>query len=247
MHKRNIYRILENRRLAPKTWYMRVEGDTSFLTRPGQFVNIALEGKFLRRPISVCDYDGNTITLLYDVVGDGTLQMSRMTEGTQLDMLTGLGNGFDVEGDFKHPLLLGGGMGIAPMLRLAKDLIAAGKIPVMAMGFNTAADVVMVREFENIGVTTLVSTVDGSTGTKGFVTDALREAGIEGDRFYACGPVPLLRSLCQSMPCDGEISLDERMGCGFGICMCCSVETVDGPKRICKEGPVFKKNELIWK
>lgn len=246
MYKKNNYNVLSNIRLTPRTWRMELEGDTQWLTAPGQFVNIAVEGKFLRRPISVCDFNDNTITLLYDVVGEGTSRMSRLSGGAVIDMLTGLGNGFDASVDCQSPVLLGGGIGVAPLLRLAKDLIAAGKKPVAVLGFNTAADVVLDTELCQLNIPVYISTVDGSRGSKGFVTDAMRENNLAPDYFYACGPLPMLRSLC-SLPIPGELSLDERMACGFGVCMCCSLETVDGPKRICKEGPVFRKEDLIWK
>lgn len=247
MYKKNIYKVRSNRALSAKTWLMVLEGDTQYLTAPGQFVNVAIEGKFLRRPISVCDYDEQTITLLYDVVGEGTKYMSSLGEGAELDLLTGLGNGFDTEVECQRPLLLGGGVGIAPMLNLAKVLAGQGKKPVVIAGCNTAADAVVAQLFEQSGAEVYVATVDGSVGTRGFVTDVIREQGIEGDYFYACGPLPMLKALTGAMTIDGELSLDERMACGFGVCMCCSVETKSGAKRICKEGPVFKKEELIWK
>lgn len=246
MYKKNVYKILSNTQLTPRTWKMMLEGDTSFLTAPGQFVNVAVEGHFLRRPISVCDFDAHSITLLYDVAGEGTRWMSDRLAGEKLDLLTGLGNGFDVNAPGEVMALLGGGIGVAPLLRLAKDLIANGKKPVAVLGFNKAEDVVLEKDFLAIGVPVYVSTVDGSYGTKGFVTDAMLENNVHPDYFYACGPLPMLRSLC-SLETPGELSLDERMACGFGVCMCCSLETVDGPKRICKEGPVFRKEVLIWK
>ncbi len=246
MKKKDYYNVLSNTRLTPKTWRMVLEGDTRWFDASGQFVNVSIDGKFLRRPISVCDYDENTITLLYDVVGDGTRWMSSRSGGDRLDLLTGLGNGFDVSVECNAPVLLGGGIGVAPLLRLAKDLIARGRKPVAVLGFNSAADVVLDTELEEIGVPVFISTVDGTRGTKGFVTDAMRENNVEADYFFSCGPLPMLRSLC-SLPIPGQLSLDERMACGFGVCMCCSLETVDGPKRICKEGPVFRKEELIWK
>ena len=247
MYKKNIYKVRSNVALSAKTWLMVLEGDTQYLTAPGQFVNIAIEGKFLRRPISVCDYDGQTITLLYDVVGEGTKYMSTLSEGAELDLLTGLGNGFDTSVECQRPLLLGGGVGIAPMLNLAKVLAKQGKKPVVIAGCNSSADAVVAELFEQSGAEVYVATVDGSVGTKGFVTDVIREQALGGDYFYACGPLPMLRALTTAMEIDGELSLDERMACGFGVCMCCSVETKSGAKRICKEGPVFKKEELIWK
>lgn len=247
MYKRNIYKVRSNEPLSAKTMLMVLEGDTQYLTAPGQFVNVAVEGKFLRRPISVCDYDENSITLLYDIVGEGTKAMSLMKVGAELDLLTGLGNGFNAKVECQKPLLLGGGVGCAPLYNLAKVLLAKGAKPIVILGYNSKSDVVMEEEFKKLGVDTYVATVDGSHGTKGFVTNVIETEHIEGDYFYACGPMPMLRSLCSGLACDGELSLDERMACGFGVCMCCSVETKSGAKRICKEGPVFGKEDLIWK
>lgn len=247
MYKKSLYTVVYNRQLASKTWEMRLAGDTGYITAPGQFVNLALEGRFLRRPISVCDYDSESITLLYDVVGEGTAQMARMRTGHTVDMLTGLGNGFDTSLSGRHPLLVGGGIGVAPLLRLAKDLLAAGHKPVAILGFNKAADVVLDTQFASLGIDTLVSTADGSRGCKGFVTDVARELAGAYDYYYTCGPTPMLRAVWEQLPADGQLSLDERMGCGFGACMCCSIETTRGSRRVCKEGPVFVKNELIWK
>lgn len=246
-YKERNFRIASNERIAAKTYRMVLEGDTSDFTAPGQFANVAVEGRFLRRPISVCDYSEGLLTLLYDVVGDGTRQMSEMKPGTVLNLLTGLGNGFDTEVKTQRPVLVGGGIGVAPLLNLAKALRRAGKEPEIILGFNTAADVVLEKEFKDMGFRTVVTTADGSYGVKGFVTDAPGWKEDAYDYFYACGPMPMLRALCGIPVITGELSLDERMACGFGVCMCCSLETRDGAKRICKDGPVFKKEELIWK
>lgn len=249
-YKQHNFTILENRLVARHTWLMRLEGDTSELTAPGQFVNLEVEGCFLRRPISVCDYSATTLTLLYDTVGKGTERMSRMTPGESINLLSGLGNGFWTNIDTAAPLLVGGGIGCAPLLALAKQLKSEGKHPEVILGFNTATDVVMTDMFAEIGVPCRISTADGSMGVKGFVTDAMRQAADEGksyDYFYACGPLPMLKALTLGTEIPGQLSLDERMACGFGICMCCSLQTRDGAKRICKDGPVFTKEELIWK
>lgn len=246
-YKERNFRIASNKRIAAKTYRMVLEGDTSDFTAPGQFANVAVEGRFLRRPISVCDYSEGLLTLLYDVVGDGTRQMSEMKPGTVLNLLTGLGNGFDTEVKTQRPVLVGGGIGVAPLLNLAKALRRAGKEPEIILGFNTSADVVLEKEFKDMGFRTVVTTADGSYGLKGFVTDAPGWKEDAYDYFYACGPMPMLRALCGIPVIPGELSLDERMACGFGVCMCCSLETRDGAKRICKDGPVFKKEELIWK
>ena len=241
---------MENRRLTKKAFLMRLSGDVSGITAPGQFVEVALPGKYLRRPFSVCDYDRDSgqLTLLYDVVGQGTKEMSLLEPGTTLDLLTGLGNGFSSPAEHRRPLLLGGGIGCAPLYRLALDCVYAGRHPLVILGFNTADDAPGMRRWlVDKGIGTYVTTIDGSLGSKGLVTDLIRERELTGDYFYACGPMPMLKALCEQLDIPGEVSLESRMGCGFGACMCCSVQTVDGEKRICKDGPVFKKEELIWK
>ena len=246
MYKKGTYRIVENRPLTPNVYRMTIEGDTQWITRPGQFVNIEIEGLYLRRPISVCDYSQSDITLIYKIVGRGTEAMSRMQAGQTLDVLTGLGNGFNADIECHKPLLVGGGVGVPPLYRLAKDLIARGRKVSVVLGFNTAAEVFYADEFRALGADVYVSTADGSLGVKGFVTDAIRDKGIDFDYFYACGPLPMLRALCQACATPGELSFEERMGCGFGACMGCSCKTLTGNKRICKEGPVMKREEIIW-
>ena len=244
------YTIISNRRLTHKTWVMTLGGDTSAITAPGQFVNIAIPGKYLRRPISICDYshERGEVVLLYDVIGEGTKAMSEMKQGDNVDMLNGLGNGFSLDSGAESPLLLGGGIGCAPLLNLARALKRLGKNPIAILGYNKDADSFgMDKWFEEIGVEAHIATVDGSVGTKGFVTDVIREKNINGDYFHACGPMPMLKALCNGLDIPGEVSIESRMGCGFGACMCCSVETRDGSKRICKDGPIFRKEELIWK
>ena len=244
MYKQGIYTVLTNEPLTASVHRMRLGGDTQWIVRPGQFVNIALEGRYLRRPISVCDYDAATLTLIYKVVGEGTAQMARMEPGGQLDLLTGLGNGFATDNDARRPLLVGGGVGVPPLYNLAKVLLAAGKPVQIVLGFNTAAEVFYAGEFRALGCSVTVATADGSAGVKGFVTDAL--AGLDFDYFYACGPLPMLRALSQATACDGQLSFEERMGCGFGACMGCSCKTLTGSKRICKEGPVMNTGEILW-
>ena len=246
MHKKNIFTVMTNDRLTEKTYAMTLVGDTSTFKAPGQFVNIAIEGKYLRRPISVCDYDDRMVTLLYNIVGDGTREMSRWQPGQKVDMLTGLGNGFNLRAGADSPVLLGGGIGIAPLYNLAKRLVGMDVQPTVVLGFNTREEMIWTEQFAEL-CPTYVSTVDGSFGTPGFVTDAIRDNEIDFDYFYACGPMPMLKALCESLPSDGEVSLEERMACGFGICMCCCIETKSGMKGVCKAGPVFKKDELIWK
>lgn len=246
MYKKGIYRILANEPLTSNVWRMVLEGDTRWITAPGQFVNIALEGRYLRRPISVCDYDGQTITLIYKVVGDGTAQMSRMTAGTELDLLTGLGNGFSLRAEVHRPLLVGGGVGVPPLYNLARRLLAAGCPVEVILGFNTAAECFYEEEFLALGCTVTVATADGSRGIRGFVTTAIAERRPDFDYFYACGPLPMLRALAEAVEQDGQLSFEERMGCGFGACMGCSCQTKYGNKRICKEGPVLEKGEIIW-
>ncbi|MDE6246517.1 MAG: dihydroorotate dehydrogenase electron transfer subunit [Muribaculaceae bacterium] len=242
-----IFKVIENRALNAKTRVMRLQGDGTIFTAPGQFINIKVEGKFLRRPISVCDYSNDTVTILYDVVGDGTAEMSEWECGREVNILAPLGNGFDINTDSRRPLLLGGGIGIAPLYRLAKDLIAQGKEPCVILGFNSSREVCWADQFRAAGAETYIATVSGEEGTKGFVTDVPACKDPEKDYFYACGPMPMLRALCEGLEIPGEISLEARMACGFGVCMCCSLATKDGAKRICKDGPVFKKEELIWK
>ena len=246
MYKKGIYRILANEPLTQSVWRMVLEGDTQWITAPGQFVNIALEGRYLRRPISVCDYDERTITLIYKVVGDGTAQMSRMAAGTELDLLTGLGNGFSIREEVRRPLLVGGGVGVPPLYHLAKRLLAAGRPVEVILGFNTAAECFYEEEFRALGCTVTVATADGSHGVRGFVTTALAERRPDFDYFYACGPLPMLRALAEAVEQDGQLSFEERMGCGVGACMGCSCKTKYGNKRICKEGPVLEKGEIIW-
>lgn len=246
MYKNAIYTVLSNEPLTGSVWRMILGGDTQWITAPGQFVNIALEGRYLRRPISVCDYDERTITLIYKVVGDGTAQMSRMAPGVRLDLLTGLGNGFSTDADTRRPLLVGGGVGVPPLYNLARRLLAEGREVQVVLGFNTVAEVFYADEFRALGCDVTVATADGSAGVAGFVTTAIAARGLDFDYFYACGPLPMLRALCQAVEQPGELSFEERMGCGFGACMGCSCRTLTGGKRICKEGPVLKKEEVIW-
>ena len=246
MYKKGIYKVVANEPLTPDVWRMVLAGDTQWITRPGQFVNIELEGLYLRRPISISDWSEDAITIIYKVVGRGTEQMSRMTEGQELDVLTGLGNGFDADVECQQPLLVGGGVGVPPLYRLAKELIARGRKVSVVLGFNTAKEVFYADEFRALGVDVYVSTADGSVGTKGFVTDAIRENSVEFDFFYSCGPLPMLKALCDCTEVSGELSFEERMGCGFGACMGCSCKTLAGNKRICKDGPVMKREEIIW-
>lgn len=242
-----VYEVVSNDRLTHKTYRMRLSGDTRQITRAGQFVNLLIEGKYLRRPISVSDYDEAGLTLLYDVVGEGTAEMAAMLPGSRINTLTGLGNGFNEDASTERPVLLGGGIGCAPLLNLARKLQGRGLRPEVVLGFNTAADVVMEDDFRTIGIDPVICTVDGSKGVKGFVTDGIRERALSPDYFFACGPMPMLKAVCLGLGCRGEVSLESRMGCGFGACMCCSIETRDQAKRICKDGPVFLKEELIWK
>ena len=241
--KQTVLWIEDNSPLARDVWRMRLTGDVSGVERPGQFVNLKLEGRFLRRPISVCDKREDGITLIYKTVGAGTAQLSRMTEGEGLDALTGLGNGYDLSRAGESPLLIGGGVGVPPLYWLAKELRAAGKRVAAVLGFNGAEDVFSEGEFRALGCEVAVTTADGSYGRKGFVTDALPE---EYSYFYACGPLPMLKAVDRAAASDGEYSLEERMGCGFGACMGCTIQTASGPKRVCREGPVFRKGDVLW-
>ena len=241
--KQSIFTILSNEALTESVYKMVLSGDTSAITAPGQFVNIQLDGLFLRRPISVCDYDATTLTLLYKVVGKGTGAMSAMTSGMELDVLTGLGNGYDLSLSGNHPVLIGGGVGVPPMYRLAKDLLAQGKSVSVILGFNTKSEIFYEDAFRALGCDVTVTTVDGSYGVKGFVTNALPE---DYSYFYTCGPEPMLKAVYKATATSGQMSFEERMGCGFGACMGCSCKTLTGFKRICKEGPVMRKEEILW-
>ncbi len=238
-----LFEIIDNVPLTADVMKMRLAGDISEITRPGSFVNIKLDGLFLRRPISVCDAEDGVLTIIYKVVGRGTEQLRDMTEG-KLDLLVGLGNGYDTTLSGERPLLVGGGVGTPPLYMLARRLIAEGKHPVAVLGFNKAEEVFLEDELRALGVDVRVTTVDGSRGTRGFVTDAMSD--IDYTYFYACGPEPMLRALHRASKTSGQLSFEERMGCGFGACMGCSCKTLTGYKRICKDGPVMKKEELLW-
>lgn len=242
---KRIYEILYNKKLAQDVWEMKLLGDTSALFRPGQFINIQLDGFYLRRPLSVCDYDDFSITVIYKVVGDGTEYMSTLNAHQKLDVLSGLGNGYDTSKSGNSPLLLGGGAGIPPLYRLAKELLKEGKDVRIILGFNCMDEVFYENKFISLGAKVTVTTCDGSYGVKGFVTDALPAADTY-TYFYACGPEAMLKAVCFACDTDGQLSFEERMGCGFGACMGCSCKTKYGNKRICKEGPVLTKEEIIW-
>ena len=241
--KQGYFEIIENSALTDTVYKMVLKGDVSEITAPGQFVNIKLEGLYLRRPISVCDVTEDTLTIIYKVVGKGTKQMSAM-QGGQLDVLTGLGNGYDLSVSGDAPVLIGGGVGVPPMYLLAKKLIAEGKHVRVILGFNTANEIFYEDAFKKLGAEVYVTTVDGSYGIKGFVTDALKD--ISYSHFYTCGPEPMLKAVYKASVTSGQMSFEKRMGCGFGACMGCSCKTITGNKRICKEGPVIRKEEILW-
>ena len=241
--KNSVFTIIKNTNLTSNVYIMTLKGDTEGI-RCGQFVNIQLDGLFLRRPISVCDCEGDVLTLIYKVVGRGTEKMSHMTEGESLDLLTGLGNGYNTTPSGDRPLLLGGGVGVPPLYMLCKKLIAEGKHPTVILGFNKADEVFYENEFRALGADVIVCTADGSYGTRGFVTTAME--GIEYTYFFTCGPEPMLKAVYKATTTEGQMSFEERMGCGFGACMGCSCKTMTGYKRICKEGPVMRKKEVLW-
>lgn len=241
--QQGFFEIKENIALTDSVYKMTLQGDTSAITAPGQFVNIKLDGLYLRRPISVCDIDGDLLTIIYKVVGKGTKHMSQMTEG-QLDLLTGLGNGYDLKDAGDKPVLLGGGVGVPPMYLLAKKLVASGKKVQVILGFNTKSEIFYEAEFKALGCEVTVTTVDGSYGVKGFVTDVLKT--LDYSHFYTCGPEPMLKAVYAASVTSGQMSFEKRMGCGFGACMGCSCKTITGYKRICKEGPVMRKEEILW-
>ena len=239
--KRILYAISANEPLTPDVYRMALSGDTSAFARPGQFVDVALPGRFLRRPISVCDWDENGLTIIYKIVGGGTEQMAGMRPGETLDALTGLGNGYDVSACPDAPLLVGGGVGVPPLYGLAKRLIASGRRPSVILGFNREREIFYADEFAALGVPVTVTTADGSAGVRGFVTDAMPQ----GAYVCCCGPEPMLKAV-YGKACGGQFSFEARMGCGFGACMGCSCQTRFGVKRICKDGPVFPKEAIAW-
>ncbi len=242
--KQSIFTITENVQLTETVFKMKLSGDISDITSPGQFVNIKLDGLYLRRPISVCDSENGVLTLVYKVVGKGTEQMSKMQAGENLDILTGLGNGYNTTVSGDRPVLLGGGVGVPPLYMLCKKLIAQGKEVSVILGFNTKDEIFYEDDFKALGAKVYVTTVDGSYGIKGFVTDALKQ--VDYTYFYTCGPEPMLKALYKATTTSGQFSFEERMGCGFGACMGCSCKTISGYKRICKDGPVLEKEEILW-
>ena len=242
--KQGIYRVVSNQALTPLIYRMVLEGDTSALCATGQFVNLKIDGLYLRRPISVCDWDATTITLIYKVVGKGTEIMAKAVPGQEFDVLTGLGNGYNTDKGGDKPLLLGGGVGIPPLYALCKKLIAQGKKPTVILGFNKADEIFLADEFRALGADVIVCTADGSVGVKGFVTDAMKN--VDYDYFYTCGPMPMFKAIEAVATTSGQYSFEERMGCGFGACMGCSCKTKYGNKRICRDGPVLEREEIIW-
>lgn len=242
--KQGIFHIAEHTVLTDSVMKMRLKGDVSAITRPGQFVNFRLTGKYLRRPISVYDKDDVSFTVIYKVVGEGTEQMRHMQIGETLDVLTGLGNGYDTAISGQRPLLLGGGVGVPPLYWLAKQLLIEGKQVSVILGFNTKNEVFCEEDFRALGADVTVATADGSYGVRGFVTDAIE--GREYTYVYTCGPEPMLKAVYRTVGTSGQFSFEERMGCGFGACMGCSCKTITGYKRICKEGPVMRKEEILW-
>ncbi len=241
--KQGIFTIESNTALTGSVYKMELAGDTSAITNCGQFVDLRLPEKYLRRPISVCDYSENKLTLIYKVVGSGTGIMAGLPVGTRLDVLTGLGNGYDTSLSGERPVLVGGGVGVPPMYNLCKKLIAEGKHPQVVLGFNTSEEIFLLDEFCELGAEVHVATADGSVGTKGFVTDVLKN--LSYTYFYSCGPMPMFRAMEQIMATSGQYSFEERMGCGFGACMGCSIQTKSGYKRVCKDGPVFHREEVF--
>jgi dihydroorotate dehydrogenase electron transfer subunit len=241
--KQGYFKVIENEKLCENVYKMRLLGDVSGITNAGQFINVKIDGVYLRRPISVCDLDENTVTIIYKVVGKGTEILSNLKEGS-LDVLTGLGNGYDLSLSGSEPLLIGGGVGVPPMYLLAKRLISENKKVTVVLGFNKKEEVFFEEEFKKLGANVIVTTVDGSYGVKGFVTDAI--TNLNYTYFYTCGPEPMLKAIYNTVKTSGEFSFEERMGCGFGACMGCSCKTLYGNKRICKDGPVLKKEEIIW-
>ena len=241
--KQGIFTIRSNAPLTDVVYKMVLEGDTSAIAAPGQFVDLRLPQKYLRRPISVCDYDEKTLTLIYKVVGSGTEIMATLPVGTELDVLTGLGNGYDTSVSGDRPVLVGGGVGVPPMFNLCKKLIGEGKRPQVVLGFNVASEIFLAEEFKALGADVYIATADGSVGTKGFVTDVIKN--LDYTYFYSCGPMPMFKAMEQVMTTSGQYSFEERMGCGFGACMGCTIAVKSGYKRVCKDGPVFFREEVF--
>ena len=242
--KQGIFTLAENAPLTSAVYRMVLEGDTSAITAPGQFVNVSIPGLFLRRPISVCDWSENRLTLIYKTVGKGTDRLSAMAPGEKLDLLTGLGNGYDLTKSGGAPLLVGGGVGVPPLYGLAKALLSQGKSVDVVLGFNTASEIFYVSEFETLGAQVHIATADGSVGTRGVVTDVM--GSLPYSYFYACGPLPMFRAMEKVARTSGQYSFEERMGCGFGACVGCTMETALGPRRVCKDGPVFEREVILW-
>ena len=242
--KQGIFEITENTKIAKDVFKMRLAGDTSGITGAGQFVNIKIDGFFLRRPISVCDFNENELLIIYKVVGKGTDRMSGLEAGQKLDLLTGLGNGYDLTVKTDKPVLIGGGVGVPPLYKLAKELKKQGKKVSVILGFYSKEEIYFVKEFKEIADRVLVCTADGTYGVKGFVTDALCD--VDYDYFFTCGPEPMFRALEKTVKTSGQFSFEQRMGCGFGACMGCTCKTLTGNKRICREGPVLFREEIIW-
>lgn len=242
--KQEIFKITSNENIAPSVYKMVLAGDTSDITAPGQFVNIKLEGFYLRRPISICDYDGDSLTLIYKTVGGGTEDLSLKKSGNELDLLISLGNGFDTRESGDRPLIIGGGVGIPPLYALCKKLISEGKKPAVILGFNTRTEIFYENEFKALGCEVFITTADGSHGIKGFVTAAMDKT--DYTYIYSCGPLPMFKAVNANAETSGQFSFEERMGCGFGACMGCSLMTKNGAKRVCKDGPVFEREEIEW-
>ena len=241
--KQSIFSIRENTPLNHRYSRLVLEGDSTAITAPGQFADLSLPGFFLRRPFSVCDWNGETLSLVYETVGRGTEALKELPAGTGLDVLTGLGNGFDLSRAGDEPLLVGGGSGVSPLLGLCRRLLHAGTRPHVILGFNTREEVILMEEFFSMGVCPTITTADGSFGIRGFVTEAM---DIPHSFFYTCGPEVMMKAVSEKSPAQGQLSFDVRMGCGFGACMGCTKATVNGPKRVCKDGPVFEKEEILW-
>lgn len=239
----SIFEIEKNTALSDNIFRMELKGNTSEIKRAGQFVNIKLDNMFLRRPISVCEVKKDVLVIIYKVVGKGTEYMSRLEKGAKLDVLSGLGNGYDESKAGEKPLLIGGGVGVPPLYQLAKNLIGKGRDVRVVLGFNTKSEVFYEDAFKRLGCDVTVATFDGSYGIKGFVTDALPE---DYSYFYTCGPEPMLKAVYYKTKTSGQFSFESRMGCGFGACMGCSCKTITGSKRICKDGPVLEKEDIIW-
>ncbi|MCR5787205.1 MAG: dihydroorotate dehydrogenase electron transfer subunit [Acholeplasmatales bacterium] len=234
-------KVLENKQINNDIYLIKLEGDTSEIKNSGEFAELKLDNYYLRRPLSIHDYDSKTVSFLYKVLGHGTRDLTRYKKGDVINTILGLGNGFN-DLNAISPLLIGGGIGMAPLLNLAKRFNEKNIRPNILLGFKNINEVCYVEEFKKYG-DVYVTTDDGSFGYCGNPVSFLQNNNLKFDKYYACGPLVMLKYLTKYSTL-GYVSLEARMGCGIGACMGCSIETKNGIKRVCKEGPVFDADEV---